>query len=249
MDHLHLRRTEYQERVYRNRIVKNNLNSFTVTIRESDLFISTDSFLQEVAAASLLKYRSAVEAFIARCPEFRSSLVPIEFTDYAPPIVSAMVRAARTAGVGPMASVAGAIAEYVGRDLRQHSQNVIVENGGDIFIESQNDVRVGILAGSSPLTGKLSLWVRKGEMPMGVCTSSGTVGHSLSFGKADAVCIKSRSAILADAAATAVGNSVKSKRDIQRSLETGMEIGGVLGIVIIVADQLGVAGDIELADG
>lgn len=244
----HFDRTGYQERVYRNRIVNNNLKTFTVTTRESDLFIRADLYLQETAAASLLRYRTAVEAFIARCPEFLSSLVPIAISDYAPPIVSAMIRASRTAGVGPMASVAGAIAEYVGRDLRRYSQNIIVENGGDIYIESQSDIRVGILAGDSPLSGKFSVWVRKDEMPMGVCTSSGTVGHSLSFGKADAVCIKARSALLADAAATAIGNSVKSKQTIQRSLETGMDIEGVLGIVIIVDDQFGVVGDIELAD-
>ena len=244
----HFDRTGYQERVYRRRIVNNSLKTFTVTACESDLFISTDSFLQETAAASLLKYRTAVEAFIARCPEFLSSLVPIALPEYAPPIISAMIRASRTAGVGPMASVAGAIAEYVGMDLRRHSQNIIVENGGDIYIESQSDIRVGILAGDSPLSGRLSVLVRKGEMPMGVCTSSGTVGHSLSFGKADAVCIKARSALLADAAATAVGNLVKSKQAIQRSLKRGMDIEGVLGVVIIIADQLGVVGDIELTD-
>jgi ApbE superfamily uncharacterized protein (UPF0280 family) len=95
----------------------------------------------------------------------------------------------------------------------------------------------------------VSIKVRKEEMPLGVCTSSGTVGHSLSFGCADACCVKSGSAALADAAATAIGNIVKSEKDIQNGLTTGMKIEGVLGIVIIIGGQLGAAGDIELVKG
>ena len=159
-----------------------------------------------------------------------------------------MIVAARKADVGPMAAVAGAIAEHVGKDLLQYSRNVIIENGGDIFIHSQNDVHVGISAGSSPLSDKLSIIVRKNEMPMGICTSSGTVGHSLSFGNADAVCVKAKSVSLADAAATAIGNMTKSKRDIPKALQAGMKIEEVLGIIIVVGDQFGAIGDIELAD-
>ncbi|MGZ3604978.1 MAG: UPF0280 family protein, partial [Thermodesulfobacteriota bacterium] len=79
------------------------------------------------------------------------------------------------------------------------------------------------------------------------CTSSGTVGPSLSFGKADAVCILSKSAALADAAATAVGNVVKEKKDIELGLEMGKEIAGILGTLIIVEEKMGVWGTIKLA--
>jgi ApbE superfamily uncharacterized protein (UPF0280 family) len=84
------------------------------------------------------------------------------------------------------------------------------------------------------------------QTPLGVCTSSGTVGPSLSFGKADAVCILSKSAALADAAATAVGNVVKEKKDIELGLGVGKEIEGVQGILIIVQEKMGVWGGIRL---
>jgi ApbE superfamily uncharacterized protein (UPF0280 family) len=160
-----------------------------------------------------------------------------------------MMTAAIRSNVGPMAAVAGAIAEHVGRDLLKDSANIIIENGGDIFMNCQHDARVGIYAGSSPLCDKVALIVRAKEMPMGICTSSGTIGHSLSFGIADAVCVKAKSATLADAAATSICNMIKSKADIQRVLRDGMKIENVLGIIVIIDDQLGVIGDIELANG
>jgi ApbE superfamily uncharacterized protein (UPF0280 family) len=241
-------RGDFQERLYRNRILKNNLKTFNVTVRESDIFISADDILIDAALLAIYKYRSYIEAYINSRPEFLTSLHPIHYDDYAPHIIRDMIVAAYKADVGPMAAVAGAIAEYVGKDLLQYSRNVIIENGGDIFIESQNDVHVGLSAGNSPLSDKLSILIRKKEMPVGICTSSGTVGHSLSFGKADAVCVKSKSVSLADAAATAIGNMTKSKKDISNSLQAGMKIKEVLGIIIIVEDRLGAMGDIELAD-
>jgi ApbE superfamily uncharacterized protein (UPF0280 family) len=237
------------ERSYRNRILNNNLTTFNVTVRESDIFVRADYDLKETALSVIHKYRSYLETYISSHPEFLTSLRPVQFDDFAPPVIRDMIIASRKADVGPMAAVAGAIAEYVGKDLLQYSQNVIVENGGDIFIESQQDIHVGILAGNSPLSDKLSIIIHKEEMPMGICTSSGTVGHSLSFGKADAVCVKAKSVALADAAATAIGNLVKSQRDISRALKMGMKIDEILGIIVILEDQFGAIGDIELANG
>lgn len=157
-----------------------------------------------------------------------------------------MIMAALAANVGPMASVAGVISEYVANDLLKMSQNVVVENGGDIFLKTLKEARVGIFAGNSPLTYKINLLLKPAKMPLGVCTSSGTVGHSLSFGKADAVCVVSKSSTVADAAATAIGNLVKGKADIRTALEKGIKIEGVLGALIIIGEQFGVIGDIEL---
>ncbi|MCE5281554.1 MAG: UPF0280 family protein, partial [Deltaproteobacteria bacterium] len=111
-----------------------------------------------------------------------------------------------------------------------------------------SDIRVGIFAGRSALSNRIALKIRKEEMPLGVCTSSGTVGHSLSFGKADAVCVKARTACLADAVATALGNRVKNQRDIHNALEAGMKIRNVTGILIIAKDQFGAMGDVEIID-
>ena len=141
-----------------------------------------------------------------------------------------------------MASVAGAIAEHVGKDLLKTSANVMVENGGDIYLNVKDNVSIGIFAGDSPLTGKIALSIAAKETPLGICTSSGTVGHSLSFGIADAVCIKSNSAALADAAATSVGNLIKKKSDIKKGLERAMAIQGVLGVLIITGNTLAIQG-------
>jgi ApbE superfamily uncharacterized protein (UPF0280 family) len=237
---------EYRERTYRNWIVKNDLIGFNVTVRETDLFILSDSNLTAIALTSVHRFRSALESYISGHREFLQSLTPVAYDEWAPQIVRDMMRASEKAGVGPMASVAGSMAEHVGHDLLLHTRNVIIENGGDIYLNSLNDIRIGLFAGRSPLSGRVSIKVRKDEMPLGVCTSSGTVGHSLSFGCTDACCVKSVSVALADAAATAIGNIVKSKKDLQTGLKTGMKIEGVLGIVIIIGDQLGAMGDIEL---
>lgn len=238
----------YLIRDYRKKTQTNGLISFTVSIRESDLFISADSDLTNEAMASLYTVRSRLEVYIKRRPEFVKSLIPIAFDEMAPSPIPEMVQASRAAGVGPMASVAGAVAEWVGRDLRNLSENVIVENGGDIWIDTTNDIQTAIFAGSSPFGSRITIRIKKNEMPLGICTSSATVGPSLSFGKTDACCVKAKSAALADAAASAIGNQVKSKKDISRALDYGMKIEGVLGIVIIMEDNLGAIGDIELVE-
>jgi ApbE superfamily uncharacterized protein (UPF0280 family) len=234
------------DRTYRQFISTRHLCSFSVKISETDLFILADADLSDLALQSALRFRAQIEEYIRFHPEFRTSLIPVSSDKLAPDIVSDMLEASHAAGVGPMASVAGAIAEYVGRDLLRESSNVIVENGGDLFIYIENDISVGIFAGDSPLTGKIALRIDANESPLGLCTSSGTVGHSLSFGKADAVCIKAHSAALADAVATAVGNLILKKTDVKRGLERAMSITGVLGALIVKGDTLAVQGSMEL---
>jgi hypothetical protein len=147
-----------------------------------------------------------------------------------------------------MAAVAGAVAEFVGRELLEFSPEIIVENGGDIFLKINRKRIVGIYAGDSPLTGKLGLEINPQDTPLGVCTSSGTVGHSLSFGKADAVVVMAGSATLADAAATAICNKVKKPDDINGAIEIGRNIAGLKGIVIIIGSSIGVWGDVKLCE-
>ncbi|MGZ6236986.1 MAG: UPF0280 family protein [Syntrophales bacterium] len=236
----------YEERTYRNRVSQNSLTSFHLCVRETDLLIHCDTDLSQKALESVYIYRRFVESYINRYPYFLTSLAPIQDDDVAPPIVRAMLQASLAANVGPMAAVAGAISEYVARELLKMSQNVIVENGGDIYLKCEKEVRVGVFAGNSPLTYKISLLLKPEQMPIGVCTSSGTVGHSLSFGKADAVCVLSKSSTMADAAATAIGNLVKEKRDIRIALEKGMKIQGVQGCLIVIGEHFGAIGDIEL---
>jgi ApbE superfamily uncharacterized protein (UPF0280 family) len=146
-----------------------------------------------------------------------------------------------------MASVAGALAEQVGTELLDHTTQVIVENGGDIFLKVSRDITVGIYAGNSPLSNKLAVKIPFASTPLGVCTSSGTVGHSLSFGRADAVTVIAGSAALADATATSIGNRVKVAGDIEHGLDIVQHIEGIAGALIIVDDKFGVWGDIEIA--
>lgn len=238
---------EYRDRdVYRHNIFKNDLILKNITLKETDLLISSDIDISDIAIKSVHRLRSCLESYISLHQEFASSLTPVPYDEFAPEIVREMMLVSRMAGVGPMAAVAGAIAEGVGRDIGAGVENVIIENGGDIYLNLKRDVKVGIFSGKSKLNENISIKVRKEEMPLGICTSSGTVGYSLSFGVADACCVKSRSTALADAAATAIGNLVKSKKDIRKALEAGMQIDGVLGILIIIDNQLGAMGNLEL---
>jgi len=157
-----------------------------------------------------------------------------------------MAAASEKTGVGPMAAVAGAIAEHVGKDLLSYTDEVVVENGGDLFIRTDSPVTVGIFAGRSPFSMRIGLRVDPKGKPVSICTSSGTIGHSLSLGKADAVCVVSESCSLADAAATSIGNHVVSKTDIQKAIEFGQNIHGVTGLVIIMGDKIGLYGKVEI---
>jgi ApbE superfamily uncharacterized protein (UPF0280 family) len=236
----------YQERTYRNLVQKENRPAFRVVVKESDLFVHAPKHLENLARELILQYRGYIESYIARYPEFAETLSPWYCNDPAPMIVQDMINAGIKAGVGPMSAVAGAVAEYVGRGLLLHTDEIIVENGGDIFLKINEPAVVGIFAGKSPLSLRVGLRLPPDDTGLAVCTSSGTVGHSLSFGKADAVCVASRSCALADAGATAIGNQVKSKADIQNALDFGKQIQGLSGIVIIADDKIGMWGDLEM---
>jgi hypothetical protein len=236
----------HEERTYRNLVKTDDLVNFEVVVKETDLLVRATKDLSRETRESVLKYRHQLETYIATHPEFAGSLVPLDEDPYAPRIVQEMIRTSRCANVGPMAAVAGALAEFVSKDLLTLSEEIIIENGGDIYLATSRERTIGIYAGDSPLSLKVGVLIQAEDSPLGICTSSGTVGPSLSFGKADAICILSKSAALADAAATAVGNRVKARKDIESGLETGKTIEGILGTLIIIGDRMGVWGNIRL---
>jgi len=236
----------YQERTYRNYVKAENLIKFEVIEKETDLLILAEKNLYDKALASTLKYRAQLERYIESNPQFAKAFSPLRVRYDAPSIVKEMAAAARKAKVGPMATVAGAIAEFVGRDLLAFSNEIIVENGGDIFLKINQTRKVGIYAGSSPFSEKIALEIEPRPKPFSICTSSGTVGHSFSFGKADAVVIISESASRADAAATAIGNVVKEVSEINQGLKLAKKIKGLDGVLIIKDDQLGALGKIKI---
>jgi ApbE superfamily uncharacterized protein (UPF0280 family) len=237
---------KYQQRSYRNAILNNRLVHFQITVKETDLMISASVLLESEARELVLTHRGYLEAYIEQYPEFQKTLKPWLISGPAPAIVREMALTGEKAGVGPMAAVAGAISEVVGSGLLQISDEVIVENGGDTFFKTQVPVMVGIHAGNSPLSMKVGLRVDSTARPVSLCTSSGTVGHSLSFGKADAVCVMSDSCALADAVATAVGNRIRSAKDISTAIQFGKSISGVSGLVVIVGNDMGLWGNLEV---
>ena len=232
--------------IYRNIITAKGLIPFSLVIKETDLLILAETQLRKEAKKAVIQYRYQIEEYIRRFPDFLHSLSPLPLDDSAPSIVKEMMYAAILAEVGPMASVAGAIAEKVGNELLTHTPQIVIENGGDIFLKVSKDLIIGIYAGNSPLSNKIGLKIASDLTPLGVCTSSGTVGHSLSFGKSDAVTVIAKSTPLADAAATAIGNLVKVKKDIERGLKYAQTIKGIYGTLIIVDDQFGAWGNIEI---
>ena len=242
---------EYVERSYRQSFRQDDLAHFQVVVRQTDLDIGVrrERFSPELAnwvEELIREQRTLLEKYIEEDPTFLHSLSPCELRPGAPPMAVEMADAACLAVVGPMAAVAGAFAQYVGRALEKRSKDVIVENGGDIYLRSVRKRRIGIFAGNSPLSNRIALEIRPEDTPLGICTSSGTVGPSLSFGKADAVVILSPSAILADAVATAAGNLVQNKDDVQKAAEYATGVEGITGAVIIKDDRLAVCGKLKL---
>ena len=236
----------YQERTYRNLVNTEKLTAFQVVVKETDLLVHAVRELAAETRELVLEHRGYVEAFINAHPDFTTALSPWRLDGPAPQIVTDMINAGANAGVGPMAAVAGAIAEQVGRGLLKITNQVIVENGGDVFIKTAAAVTVGILAGKSPLSMQLGIRLRCDQQPAAVCTSSGTVGHSLSFGKADAVCVIARSCAVADAAATAIGNLVTSPANINDGITAGRNIKKIDGIIIVCGSKIGIWGDLEV---
>ncbi len=238
--------SDYQPRFYRDAMVSSDLASFHVVQAETDLFVSAPSDLSVIAQVAVAACRAEIEGFLAAQPLFATTLQPLAVPESASAIIRAMAAAGQAAGVGPMAAVAGATAEYVGRELLKHTDQVIVENGGDIFIVTTQPRVIAVYAGASPLSDKFALAVRPESTPLGICTSSGTVGHSKSFGNADAAVVLSPDTALADAWATAIGNLVHSVDDVEKAVYAAQNAPGVTGALVIKDDKMAAWGDIEI---
>ncbi len=235
-------------RKYRQRVKSNDLVTFRARVKETDLLVSAETDLTQEVLAAVLKYRRQIEAHIERDPEFRWSLTPYTILPVVPRILKEMVEATQRVGVGPMAAVAGAVAEFVGKDLLSLSHQIILENGGDIFLVTKVERRVSIFTENRSLPPFVDVLIRPKKTPLGICTSSGTEGPSLSLGRADAVTVLSPSAVLADAAATAAGNLIRSRRDIKKALDFLRGIPQLMGGVVLVEGEIGFWGDIELVE-
>jgi ApbE superfamily uncharacterized protein (UPF0280 family) len=236
----------FEPRTYRDFGSHDRFVSFRVMVETSDLYVKAHSALERETEALILKARSQVEAAIARRREFLTSLTPVGEDSLDSPLVLNMIRAGKKANTGPMAAVAGAIAEFVGRELMGMSPEVIVENGGDIFLHVDSPVTVGLFAGSSPFSGRIGLKLDATPIPIGICTSSAKVGPSLSLGKADAATVVSADTSLADAVATGMGNRVRQESDIKAAVEWALSIPGITGALAVFGDKIAAVGNLEL---
>ena len=236
----------YQPRHYRRLAQAEGLVSFGVTAGESDLRIWAERQLRAEAAAALQAVRRQLIDYMRRHPEFAEAFEPLEPLAGAPEIVREMCDAARAAGVGPMAAVAGAVAEAVGRALMARSREVIVENGGDIFMATARERVVAVVAPGHKLSGRIGLTVPPAPEGLGVCTSSGRHGHSYSAGQADAAVVVARSAALADAVATAMGNRVQDEDDAAAAVEWALGVDGVIHALVICGETVATAGRLEI---
>ncbi|MFA5221595.1 MAG: UPF0280 family protein [Methanoregula sp.] len=211
-------------------------------IREPFIFRETFATIladapEHVAAAKtgMMEARQHIEAYIFRDPFFRDTFDP-----YTPvsddPVICRMATAARNAGTGPMAAVAGAIAnEGVAAMVDAGAQFGVIDNGGDIALVSNRNVRIGIHAGTAPLSDKIAFVVPPHDTILGICTSSATVGPSISFGVADAVSVFGTNPFIADAWATAICNQIRAD---DKSILDRLPDTGVTGVLAILGDTM-----------
>ncbi len=215
---------------------------------ETDMLVLGKKDLTREAANLVREARCQVKGYIAGHPDFRDSLVPCAETPDAQPVVKAMIDAGHKAELGPMAAVAGAIAEFVGRRLGDVSDEIIIENGGDVFFRTNAPQKFAIVAetASSALVS-IEISELVPGAGMGVCTSSGKLGPSKNFGNADAVTVIARSAALADALATAASNRIRSSEDIAPALEWATRHGAE-GVVALAFDRVAAMGSVKFSD-
>mgnify|MGYP001468126598 CR=1 FL=1 len=248
----------YQERSYRDQSPHQGQLKFTVIVEESDLFVVMDKVTSEAEALAfstqiITDFRRDLKQIISDFPQFLTSHQPIEIKfdhlqlHYSNEI-QRMIDASKIAQVGPMACVAGITSEVLVKAIQQkfNVKNVIAENGGDIYMDADHDIKTSIFAGTSVLSNQLACVIQKEECPTSVCTSSGTVGHSFSYGKADAVVVVCKDSALVDAMATSLCNHVQSENDIEEVINQGIQVQNIETVIIIKDDRIGFSENAQL---
>lgn len=226
----------------------NNLNKYHISLGESDLIIFANKIDVLKVKKYLQKCRQEIFEAIKLEDDFVKSLDPIKMNNKFSKIAKDMVSATKHYNVGPMASVAGAIALYIGRYIKKSNQEVIVENGGDLYINTTSKRYINIFTEDIIYKDRLNIEIYPTGKEVSLCTSSRKMGHSQSLGNSDAVVIRADNAIYADAGATAYANKVKTKSDIERVLLEAKKDKYIKGIIIIIDGSLGVWGDIEFRE-
>lgn len=226
--------------------MKKNLFKENFALKETQCtIISNKQHAIQIAVESIKRNRRELEIYARANPKFLYTLKPFTVPDK-PLVAKQMALAAEKANVGPMAAVAGAIADLAVEDMiREGCEVAVVEDGGEIAAMSNTSIDVAVASGDEPLSKRFGFRLK--GFPIGVATSSGRFSHALSFGDAEASTVFCKNAALADAAATAVGNVVKGENvqvAIKKGISRGLSIEGVEGVLIIYKGQVGTAGKI-----
>jgi len=235
------------DRNYRAIMIPKKMNNYILKYKKSDIHCSIAGSLPSSTSLELINCFNTILNYIKKNPIFYNSLVPITMDNFAPKIIKEMIRASNLANTGPMACVASAVNNHLKNYLiRNGKSNFILENGGDILLYGDIERIIKIYSGNSPLNNKIKIKIDSGYSQLGVCTSAGTIGPSLSLGTADAAVVISKDILLADALATYIGNMVKEESDINYALEYGYKTNNIEGILIIKNNSLGAIGNINL---
>jgi ApbE superfamily uncharacterized protein (UPF0280 family) len=218
---------------------------FVIRYKQTAIKAIADTDLKDVLLNELIRQYTLLEKHIQKDKIFLTSYEPVETDRSAPKIARIMSAAAKKGGVGPMAAVAGAFSDALGEyALKKGAGEIIIENGGDIFLKLKKPRIVGVHAGPSRFSDKIGFRVLPKQTPLGICTSSDSVGHSISLGKSDAVTVFADSAAMADAAASAIGNKVKGKNAVENGIKKAKTLKDVRGVLIIKGNQLGAYGSL-----
>ncbi len=243
----------FQPRTYRTQFNGDRFRSFEVKHLETDLWIGVNpssfkSEMKEIAISKIKELRTRMDEYIVSETNFKKSLKPFQPNENAPEEAKEMAIAAEKAGIGPMSAVAGLFAREVGESLLQNFsvEEMVIENGGDIYVLLKNELILSVFAGESPLSERIGLVIPPEKSKLGICTSAGTVGPSLSYGKADAVVVICEDVLLADAFATAFGNKVKSPNDVEKVINQSEKYPEILSLLIICEDKIGIRGEYEI---
>ncbi len=214
--------------------------------KESNCTIISDKEEAIEIAISSIKYNlTLLEEYIKKHPRFLFSLEPVA-VDNAPEVTRLMAEASEKADVGPMAAVAGVLADLAVHEMINSGCKVaVVENGGEVYAVSDQPIDIAFAAGDEPLSKEMGFRLK--QFPVGLATSSGLFSHAFSFGDAEAVTIFAVDAGIADAAATAVANLITGddvQSVIRRGIDRALSIDGVKGVFILYRGVVGKAGAI-----
>jgi len=212
-------------------------------IGQTAVTIISDRKYLKVAKEAIFDARSQIGSKIHQDPFFGTTYEPYRPSDKDDHVVRRMCDASLLASVGPMAAVAGAIAEHAVTAMRDAgSEYAIVDNGGDVAIVCDRDVNIGMYA---DVNGRrLSIRIPPTDDVLGICSSSASVGPSVSLGRSDISTVISRNVTLADACATTLGNLIKERQNMEEHLETVCSIDGITGCLAYCDGVLGMCGDV-----